>query len=99
MGRDSINIRGLPNPLPHSPSGLYRVDYAVTTVNLERMTFTLQLIRRQHELHLMRDPYFAHAIPTFVPQPLGPHSGAHPKGLRTGDVGGACSQTPPLQLG
>eukprot|EP00667_Euglena_gracilis_P001410 EG_transcript_1409 len=63
IGRESISLRGL-TALPTSKSGLYRIDLAVTEVNLERMLYAVGLIRLYHELDVIRsNPKFKAHVP------------------------------------
>jgi len=64
MTFESLTVKGLALPLPATTNGLYRVDWAVTTVNLERMSYAVAVLRQQHELNLMRTPEFLARIPS-----------------------------------
>eukprot|EP00667_Euglena_gracilis_P001197 EG_transcript_1197 len=63
MTREGVTVKGLTIPLPPSKDSLYRVDYAVTTVNLERMQHAISVVRSQHELNLMQNQEFLARIP------------------------------------
>jgi len=62
IGRESIICRGLQG-LPFSKNDLYRIDFAVTTLNLDRMQHALGVVRRHHEVQLMTDHSFAAHLP------------------------------------
>jgi hypothetical protein len=62
IGRESVAIRNL-GGLPHSKNGLYRIDIAVTPINLERMVDALRIVRRQYEWSAVQDPAFKPWVP------------------------------------
>lgn len=61
IGRESIVVRGLQG-LPYSRNNLYRIDFAVTTLNLDRMQRALGII-----WILSKNPYISACVRSGLP--------------------------------